>query len=218
MDVTPDGQLVVTCSKEEQGGNQQVSLWNWQVDKEAMITHEMPATYEYFNHIRFNQFNTYEFATTGQYDVRFFSWEPNLKGFQCYKAEKNKQIVKKKNTQTAFIPNSKQAVTGTEDGFIIVFDISLIMEDYSIADQRRSIKMVNFMNNDDKLNANQQQKKSETITILQVQDQYLIVGSSNGQIRFYDFQYRIIAWFEDEDITSITSISFSQDYHYSNRY
>jgi len=51
-----------------------------------MITHEMNKGTEYFQHIRFNQFNTYEFATTGEYDVRFFSWEPNLKGFQCYKA------------------------------------------------------------------------------------------------------------------------------------
>jgi hypothetical protein len=34
-------------------------------------------------------------------------------------------------TQTVFIPNSSQAVTGTKDGIIIVWDISLIMEDYS---------------------------------------------------------------------------------------
>lgn len=32
--------------------------------------------------------------------------------------------------------------------------------------------------------------------------------------RFYDTQYRIIAWFEDIDIGSITSISFSNDSSY----
>ena len=46
----------------------------------------------------------------------------------------------------------------------------------------------------------------------------MVVGSSNGQIRFYDFQYRIIAWFEGEDIASITSISFAQEFVYSNKY
>jgi hypothetical protein len=38
---------------------------------------------------------------------------------------------KKILTQTVFIPFTNQAVTGTKDGIIIVWDISLIMEDYS---------------------------------------------------------------------------------------
>lgn len=39
----------------------------------------------------------------------------------------------------------------------------------------------------------------------------MVIGASNGSIRFYDFQYRIISWFEDIDIASITNISFSSE-------
>ena len=61
------------------------------------------------------------------------------------------------------------------------------------------------------------QKKSEgslkkeipSINIVKIEDNYLLIGSSNGSIRFYDFQYRIIAWFEDIEICSITNISFA---------
>jgi cilia- and flagella-associated protein 251 len=54
-------------------------------------------------------------------------------------------------------------------------------------------------------------KGTAAINILRIQGKYLVVGASNGSIRFYDFQYRIIAWFEDIDISSITSISFSNE-------
>lgn len=54
-------------------------------------------------------------------------------------------------------------------------------------------------------------KGTAAINILRIQGKYLVVGASNGSIRFYDFQYRIIAWFEDIDIGSLTSISFSNE-------
>lgn len=38
-----------------------------------------------------------------------------------------------------------------------------------------------------------------------------MIGSSNGSVRFYDFQYRIRSWFEDIDVGSITNISFSNE-------
>ncbi len=52
-------------------------------------------------------------------------------------------------------------------------------------------------------------KIQAAINIVKVEGPFLVIGSSNGSIRFYDFQYRIIAWFEDIDIRSITNISFA---------
>ncbi len=51
--------------------------------------------------------------------------------------------------------------------------------------------------------------KEASIKILKIEGNYLVIGSSNGSIRFYDFQYRIIAWFEEIDVGSITNISFA---------
>jgi hypothetical protein len=55
-------------------------------------------------------------------------------------------------------------------------------------------------------------KKNATntaISVLKIEDRFLVVGSSNGSVRFYDDQYRIEAWFEDIDLGAIHTISFS---------
>ena len=36
------------------------------------------------------------------------------------------------------------------------------------------------------------------------------MGNKDGSIRFYDFQFKIVAWFEDINLAQITSISFSK--------
>ena len=126
-------------------------------------------------------------------------------------------------TQTVFIPGTDQAVTGTTDGYIIVWDYSLIMEDYSVPEERRKIKMVNLMNTSNKTDPNSK-KQAHSINILRIQGDYLVTGASNGSVRFYDFKYTIVAWFEvqvkiifvvirlqDIGIGNITSISFSRE-------
>lgn len=50
-------------------------------------------------------------------------------------------------TQTLFIPNSNQAVTGTKDGHIVVWDMSMITEGDNFPDERRPIKMVQLISN-----------------------------------------------------------------------
>ena len=46
---------------------------------------------------------------------------------------------------------------------------------------------------------------------MKIESNYLVIGSSNGSIRFYDLRFRIIAWFENIEIGSITNISFAND-------
>jgi WD40 repeat protein len=44
-----------------------------------------------------------------------------------------------------------------------------------------------------------------------VHDQYLVCGNSDGTIRFYDFHFKVVAWFEDIlHLSTIKSISFSR--------
>lgn len=107
------------------------------------------------------------------------------------------------------MPNSQQAVSGTKEGLIIVWDISLIMEDYTQPEERRAIKTVNFMNNTNKIDQMKKVTSSTAITVLKIEGRFLVVGFSNGSVRFYDDQYRIESWFEDIDLGSIHTISFS---------
>lgn len=76
-----------------------------------------------------------------------------------------------------------------------MWDISLIMEDYTQPEERRAIKTVNLMNNPNKIDQMKKNTVSTSISVLKIEGPYLVVGSSNGSIRFYDDQYRIEAWF-----------------------
>lgn len=38
---------------------------------------------------------------------------------------------------------------------------------------------------------------------------YLVVGNADGTIRFYDTDFKVLAWFEDQNLAKIKSISFS---------
>ena len=90
-----------------------------------------------------------------------------------------------------------------------MWDISLIMEDYSQPEERRCIKTVNLMNNPNKIDQMKKVTQNTAINVLKIEGRFLVIGSSNGSVRFYDDQYRIEAWFEDIDLGSIHTISFS---------
>jgi hypothetical protein len=42
-----------------------------------------------------------------------------------------------------------------------------------------------------------------------VADTYLVCGTQEGNIKFYDFKYWLVSWFEDLNLNKIKSISFS---------
>jgi WD40 repeat protein len=99
-----------------------------------------------------------------------------------------------------FIPDTDQAVTGTDAGDILVWDRSLIIEGIGEQNEKRLIKIVTF-----------NQNINSSINILTtVHDQYLVCGNSDGTIRFYDFYFKVAAWFEDLNLSTVKSISFSK--------
>jgi hypothetical protein len=108
-------------------------------------------------------------------------------------------------TKSVFIPGTEMAVTATNGGDILVWDKSLILEGIGEANEKRLIKVV-------VLNAVKDPKGPFiAITMLTtIHDQYLVVGNSDGSIRFYDFKFKVVAWFEDLSLNVIKSISFSR--------
>jgi WD40 repeat protein len=92
------------------------------------------------------------------------------------------------------------AVTGTDAGDLLVWDRSLIIEGIGEQNEKRLIKIVTFNPNFSPINI-----------LMTVHDQYLVCGNSDGTIRFYDFHFKVVAWFEDLlNLSTIKSISFSR--------
>jgi cilia- and flagella-associated protein 251 len=46
--------------------------------------------------------------------------------------------------------------------------------------------------------------------LMTVHDEYLVCGNSDGTIRFYDFHFKLAAWFEELNLSTVKSISFSK--------
>jgi len=46
--------------------------------------------------------------------------------------------------------------------------------------------------------------------LLTVDNNYLVCGNADGTIRFYDFFFKADAWFEDQHLSAVKSISFSR--------
>ena len=49
-----------------------------------------------------------------------------------------------------------------------------------------------------------------SINILTSYDKYLVCGNNDGTIQFYDYQFKIMAWFDELYMSTIKSISFSK--------
>lgn len=80
--------------------------------------------------------------------ILFLSWKHDVSKFEYYSPSilngdySGKGAGQVKFTKTVFIPKTEMAVTGTENGEILVFDRSLIIEGIGEADQKRLIKIV----------------------------------------------------------------------------
>lgn len=53
-------------------------------------------------------------------------------------------------------------------------------------------------------------KGNSITTLTTVHDKYLVCGFEKGQIKFYDFDFKIVAWFDELGFSNVKSISFSK--------
>ncbi len=101
-------------------------------------------------------------------------------------------------TKTIFLPSTEKAVTGTRKGEILVWEVSKIKTGIGQIGEKKLEKVVS-------LNID-----LSAINILLTVDNYLVCGNEDGTIRFYDFFFKAEAWFEDQQLSEVKSISFSR--------
>lgn len=160
---------------------------------------------------KFNLFNLNEIVTTSYRKVRF--WEKKSdKKLTSYepisiKKEEHHKELSRVFVQSEFIPEktSQQAISATQEGHLIMWDISLVLEETANLQQRKEVKSINLLSSFNKLN-----DKKTTISNLLIYDKLIVIGTSSGSVRFYDFRFRIVCWFENLGLAEITSISFSK--------
>jgi hypothetical protein len=71
--------------------------------------------------------------------------------------------------------------------------VILILEELSNLNNRREIKSISLLNNNNKKYGD----KIPGISLLEIYEKMIVVGTTVGTVRFYDFRFRILCWFED---------------------
>jgi len=51
--------------------------------------------------------------------------------------------------------------------------------------------------------------EGHAIRVVAVFDKFLVTAATDGFVRFYDFKFRLLAWYEDLDVGSITRLTFT---------
>ena len=162
---------------------QTISLWDWTNVNEtgpivSMIIKPTLSQSCQMHWIKFNPDKNQEIAMNSARRIMFMSWKHESSQFEYYspslQGTDSKGSEPIRFTKTVFIPKSQMAVTGTCVGDILVFDRSLIIEGIGDADQKRLIKIVTLTS------------KTSINQLMTIGDKYLVVGNSDGNIRFYD--------------------------------
>eukprot|EP00656_Telonema_subtile_P052963 TRINITY_DN7525_c0_g1_i1.p1 TRINITY_DN7525_c0_g1~~TRINITY_DN7525_c0_g1_i1.p1 ORF type:complete len:888 (-),score=271.02 TRINITY_DN7525_c0_g1_i1:169-2832(-) len=203
VDFSPDAKYLATVSKDSP---QTFSLWDWQAspEEQLLFQEEVPCS-DMQHHCRFNPFEPHEIVTNGQKEVVFWSWEENgALNCSCppLASKAGFQQTVANLTQTIYIHDSVRAISATETGDVVVWD-EAFLGDYSVQRERKAMKVLKLCN--------------AKITFLCNLEKCLVVGDTQGRVKFFDSMFRSILWFDDIHAGPVCSISFAQGLHTATR-
>lgn len=102
-------------------------------------------------------------------------------------------------TESTFIENSTEIISGTQNGYLIVWDYSSIFlnKKKTTVKQREYQKCLEI-------------RKDICINVVLSLGKYIILGLQDGSVQVLDNELKCYAWFENEHIGSIQSLSFAE--------
>lgn len=175
---------------------QVLSVWEWPANHTSpSITAPVGASHDYQHCVRFNPVDVRDIVSNGSKEVIFWNWnEDSIAAFHPPKGISKLKKAVRNLSQTTFIPYTTKAVTATTSGHIIAWDypVSELIQSTG----RDAIKILKLV-------------KSGINLLDTVLDKFIVCGCADGAVRFFDFQFRVVAWFEDIQAGHITSISFA---------
>jgi len=141
---------------------------------------------------------TCELCECGVYVAFGIHWALHLAQFKFYSPPVSQRDFRQTVgvfTMTTFLPGTTQAVTATQDGDVLLWDQNSVGDKKNATD-RVAVKVVRISH-------------KGGIQFLGVVGKLLVTGSDDGCVRFFDFGFRLVAWFEDMDAGPVTSVSFA---------
>jgi WD40 repeat protein len=145
--------------------------------------------------VRFNPIDVRDIVSNGKRKVIFWNWtDEHITAFHPPKGTKKLKANLGALTQTCFIPYTTKAVTATMSSHVVLWNHPV--SDLE-AGGRDAIKIMKLTS-------------SSGISLIDtVADKFVVTGGADGAVRFFDFQFRVVGWFEDIQQGPVTSISFA---------
>jgi len=206
MDLSPDGKYLVTLSEPPAEGGagepQVLAVWDCTPSGSsesplysALVTSPSGEAAEVQTSVALDPSNPTSIVSNGPSVVIFWSFSDGQLTYYSPPLSDSefKQPIGELTT-SAFLPNTTKAATATVDGDAILWDcLDTGPDEYTT--ERRAAKIVKL--------------HTAAVRNLLTAGEYLVSGGDDGHVRFYDFEFRIIAWFEDLDAGPLASISFA---------
>jgi WD40 repeat protein/Ca2+-binding EF-hand superfamily protein len=197
IDMTPDATLIATLSAPITSDEpQEVSIWEWSVDSEKPKWQGSVTATDMQLIVRFNPAKPTQLVTNGMNRVIFWNCEGDALKF--YSPPISKRDFKQPVgmfTQSVFLPETTQAVSATVDGDVVLWDQALLPEQHSKVTDKRAVKIVRL--------------HKKAIRFITTFGRFFVTGADDGFVRFFDFKFRALAWYEDLASGPIASISFT---------
>ena len=203
LDISDDGMYVTTLSAEEPDYPQEVAIWAWTKDQDSAILRKETPTKDLQQVIRFDPSNAFELVTTGHKTVCFWTWtEFSLDVYIGKLAKAELGSNGSDFTGTVFLPGTGNAITTTAKGAAVLWEsrfASVLLQSASSTDPakqlRAATKIIRLM-------------ECAINFVTTLPSGYIATAAADGSVKFYDFNLRLEAWFEDLAAGPVNSISF----------
>ena len=202
MDVSDDGMFIAVV--DNSATQQQLHVYDWNaIASPHPITQHTPAIASVrldvadVSCVRFNPASIHELVLNSQSAVWFANWvQPSsvvetaaiVLASPALPAKQGRRV---QLTQSIFIPHTNRAVTATHSGHLIVFD-SISSASTAAAPSRPSATHPTV-----RTAIKQLKLVRAAIRVLLCVGSWLVCGCDDGSVRWFDYQFRIVAWWED---------------------
>lgn len=172
----------------------ELSLWQWAASEDAPLASALVPLDDPQTCVRFNPSDTAELVTNGKERVIFWHAFPDLMAYVPPLASKDFRHPVGSFTQSTFLLGQSTAASATMDGDIIVWDVPPF-----VPNTPWGVKAIKAL-----------QLHQGPIRVLASTPDHVATGGDEGFVRFFDHQFRIVAWFEDLNAGPIASLSFAR--------
>ncbi|KAM3610798.1 uncharacterized protein V6R79_009053 [Siganus canaliculatus] len=204
MAFSGDLKHLVTIGDEEV---QCLCIWDWTSGAEQPLWFtELNPKYGIQTYVIFNPNDSTQLVTHSDSHVLFYSRA--LGSLQYFALKINTVKINKAETggtdgtdaasssQSVFHCTMPWVLRATAGGNLLVWDVT----SYTSPNQKFPMKHVKVI-----------PIQKDPITTLTVTDSYTVTGDSRGQISFYDEEFKIVLWYNNFNLDTIISISFSKE-------